>query len=372
MPSQPRGTVKLANAGIGELNTLAATGLARMFDFERQLFCFRAKRGEHGLVTEGASHRYTVMALLGLQRLAAAGGRSPVDVRTVLESLLADKAWISSIGDVGLMLWLCALASPERLQEIYSGLGVETALTRLREARDGRTMELAWFLSGLAHATLALPQKLPGLRDVAVKSCELLKRNQGDHGFFGHQATGRSLAGAVRGRIGSFADQVYPVYALTRFAQAYEDQAALDMARGCAEAICRVQGPLGQWWWHYDASTGRVFQRYPVYAVHQDGMAPMALFALGEATGLDFSESIYRGLAWITGNNELGSDLRDTSSSVIWRSIYRKGWRGYFSEFLNFLRPGENVEPDGLRILFECRPYHFGWLLYGFAGRDGD
>ena len=357
---------------IPELTGLAASGLVQMFDAESRLFCFRLNRGPNA-VRGRLSPRYTIMTLLGLHRLETSGGRSPVEVKPILHSLLGSYDWINGIGDVGLMLWLCALTSPENLQAICLSLRVESALDRFQDARHGRTMELAWFMSGLAHATSAMPaRKRLDLRGLAVRSYEALKKNQGDHGFFGHQATGRSCAGILRGHIGSFADQVYPIYALGQFAQAYNVHPALDMARKCADAICRAQGPLGQWWWHYDASRGTVSQRYPVYAVHQDGMAPMALFALSEATGVDYSEPIYKGLAWIAGNNQLGRDLRDASSGLIWRSIYRPtGWKKYRDEVGEFLRPVQSAKlVDDLKILLECRPYHLGWLLYAFAGRD--
>ena len=357
---------------IGALNDLAVAGLLPMFDVTSQLFCDRMELGRSGLVRKGLSRRYTITALLGLHRAKAAGLNSPVDVKAVLDGLLQNTNWIGNLGDLGLLLWLCALDRPEALEEICSRLDIQGALTRFPEGREGSTSELAWFLSGLAHAALALSPNRPKLTDLAVKTYESLSNNQGDHGIFGHLAVKKTLAGVLRGRIGSFADQVYPIYALTRFAQAYEVDAALQVARKCAEAICKVQGPLGQWWWHYDASTGRVLRKYPVYSVHQDGMAPMALLALSEATGVDYTEPIDKGLAWITGNNELGGDLRDASSGVIWRSIYcPPSWKKYRDDVRELLRSGETDTSGGdLKILFECRPYHLGWLLYAFAGRD--
>jgi hypothetical protein len=197
----------------------------------------------------------------------------------------------------------------------------------------------------------------------------LLKKNQGEYGFFGHQIAG-GPGSALRRRIGSFADQVYPIYALSRFAQAYGAQEALSTAQNCADAICLEQGSHGQWWWHYDSSRGKVLQRYPVYSVHQDGMGPMALFALSEAAGLDYSDPIYKGLAWIAGHNELTANLCDTSAGLIWRSIYRKGRGMYGREFFRYLGVFNHSGPvRDLGILFECRPYHLGWLLYAFAGR---
>lgn len=364
--------VQDANKPVRDLISLAVTGLEHMFDPQSRLFCTRMTRSKEGLVREGTSERYTIMSLLGLHRLEATGGWSPIEIKAVLQSLIKNCLSIDDIGDVGLLIWLTSLALPERLDEICSDLRIESALNRFPAARQGRTMELAWFLSGLAHAAMVQPRRRLDLTDLAHKTYQLLKQNQGSHGSFGHQTRG-GVAGALRGRIGSFADQVYPIYGLARFAQAFAVQPALEVASRCAEAICRVQGGLGQWWWHYDATSGRVLQKYPVYAVHQDGMAPMALFALSEAKGTDYSGPIYKGLAWITGCNELHSDLRDSTSGVIWRNIHRVGWSKYPRELASFLRSREtHGSTDQLDVLFECRPYHLGWLLYAFAGRVGD
>jgi hypothetical protein len=175
----------------------------------------------------------------------------------------------------------------------------------------------------------------------------------------------------VRGHIGSFADQVYPIYGLSVFGNAYGLAAAHDQALACAEAICRVQGPLGQWWWHYNASNGAVFEQYPVYTVHQDAMAPMALFAIAESRGVDFTGPIYRGLEWITGKNELTCDLRHASQAIIWRSVYHgTKLRTSAAKALRYAGLRSPEEPtDDLNVRFEDRPYHFGWVLYAFAGR---
>ena len=362
----------LAGLKADSLIDLALHGLLPMFDPSSQLFCCRLKLERSGLVREGLSRRYTIISLLGLHRAEANGSHSPVDAKAVLSGLLHKTTWISNLGDLGLLLWLCALARPESLEEVCSRLDVQNALAQFREAREGRTMELAWFLSGLAHTVLALPANRLKLTDLATRAYELLAENQGDQGIFGHLAPKKTVAGVFRGRIGTFADQVYPIYALTRFAQAYQVHSALQMAQRCAEAICKVQGPLGQWWWHYDASTGQVLRKYPVYAVHQDGMAPMALFALGEATRSDYREPILKGLAWINGNNELGRDVRDASAGVIWRSIYRPAsWKKYRDEVCELLRLDQPAVLVGdLMTLCECRPYHLGWILYAFAGHN--
>src|ERR1035438_2410232 len=93
---------------VSELCDLAARGLVEMLDRERQIFCHIYRRTESGMVREGHSPRYTMMTLLGLQRYERAGKRSPVAITPVLDALLEDTNWITSAGDLGLLLWTCA------------------------------------------------------------------------------------------------------------------------------------------------------------------------------------------------------------------------------------------------------------------------
>ena len=282
---------------VPELNRHAVKSLTQMFNAEHELFCYKMRQDHTGLVREGLSRRYTLMTILGLHRSEAAGISSPVDIQNVLGGLLRDVTWIDNTGDLGLLLWAAAIMSPERLTDQLPQNKLRTVLTHCRDLNEGRTMETAWFLSGLAHAASAVPKEFQQCEDLARQNYELLQKTQGSYGFFGHLLRNGTLSGNFRGRIGSFADQVYPIYALSRFAQAYGVTEAFAMSKNCADAICRVQGPRGQWWWHYDALTGRVVEKYPVYSVHQEGMAPMALFELQESCALNYEDAIYRGLS---------------------------------------------------------------------------
>lgn len=351
---------------VAQLISRSCRGLVHMFDHEQKLFCYRLKQTEHGLVREGLSRRYTIMSLLGLRRLELSGQPSPIDIKASWNKLLQDTSWIDNCGDVGLLLWLGALLEPESLEQICSSPLQKNVLQSYRDARAGRTMELAWLLTGLAHAALVRRDELTGL---TAKTYQLLMKNQGEYGIFGHVFQSGTVSGLMRGRFGSFADQVYPIYALARLAQAFGIDEALISARKCAEAICEHQGPLGQWWWQYDSVSGQVLQRYPVYSVHQEGMAPMALFALAEASGWDFSTRINKGLQWIAGENELKYDMRDEGGEVVWRSFFpRRKHRNYLEEVSAFLGiRGERSTPRDLTIRKECRPYELGWLLYAFA-----
>lgn len=355
------------NRTITRLNTLATNGLVSMFDHEKQLFCFTLRKTEQGMVRQGISRRYTMMTLMGLKRLEEAGVTSPIAIEPVLDGLLAKLDWVDNIGDLGVLLWLCALVAPGRLTEVERHLDVAHALAHSRHARQGRTMELAWFLTGLSHGKLAHPEKAQDMKNVATETYQILIKNQGEQGIFGHLANNGTLAGMFRGRIGSFADQVYPIYAMTRYYQAYGDKSAIERALDCTLTICESQGSLGQWWWHYDSSTGRVAGRLPVFSVHQHGMGPMALLALGEATQSDFTPWIYQGLQWIR-RNELALDMEDAAVNVVWRSIYRSTPRRALHMAMAFLAQREDEESRrGLKVMLECRPYELGWLLYAFA-----
>jgi hypothetical protein len=339
-----------------------------MFDTGRQQFCHRLLRTEKGIVREGLSPRYTIMTLLGLKELELIGIESPFDSKAIYASFVRETDWIRGIGDLGLLIWLTAVFDVDQLEEVFSKFRCENALDHYSDGRAGRTMELAWFLAGLAHAADANPKGVRKLTDAALETYRRLEKNQGESGFFGHMSAKGSLAGLLRGRIGSFADQVYPIYAISKFAKALQVKNSLGRALKCADAICRAQGELGQWWWLYDSASGRVSSRYPVYAVHQHGMAPMALFAVEEASGKSFKPFVYRGLNWIN-KNELGVDMRDSEQNLIWRCILPEASRKKYWEIASSLLRSKSQEASAgsLKVLYEQRPYEFGWLLFAFA-----
>ena len=350
-----------------DLQDLSIKGLTEMFDVKAQLFCHRVTKNNTGMAREGLSLRYTIITLLGLHRFEALGNQSPVNIHNCFQTLLNNAKEIDNIGDLGLLIWLCALVDPEDIKQIWSGININNVLSRYRDARMGKTTELAWFLTGLSYTALSSVNNPEGLKELSFETYQTVKSNYGGKGIFGHQNE-TTLSGFIKGRIGSFADQVYPIYAFSRFSQAYNNNEASRIAQDCAEKICSHQGPFGQWWWHYDSMTGRVTGRYPVYSVHQDGMAPMALFAVGEISGNDYRKQIYKGLEWITGQNELGTSMVDNTRNVIWRSFHRKRFKRYADELLSFARLSDNKKQyKDLIVLYESRPYHPGWLLYAFS-----
>lgn len=346
---------------------MAAAGLVRMFDPGKQIFCDTYMRTERGMERKGMSPRYTMMTLLGLARYERLGNRSEIVIRPVFNALINDVTWINTAGDLGLLLWTCAELSPERLPEVYKKVDAHTALARFADGRAGSTFEVAWYLTGLASCYLTGHCDLTGLSEQAAAARRILESNCGPSGVYGHLSRSASWGGRLRGRIGSFADQVYPTIAFARLSQALQDSTAQQFAARTAEKMCELQGAMGEWFWHYDCVTGRVFSRYPVFSVHQHAMGPMMLFAASEATHRDFSEAIYKGLAWIN-NNELGRDFAEPSLGLVWRCIYLDRMDAYTDAALRFLQLRDGPVPSGrLKVRYECRPYELGWLLYAFA-----
>ncbi len=348
-----------------QLRKLALEGLPRMFDSAAGRFYFRLRRTAAGVAPEGHSDRYTAITLLGLAR------ERPEDVRVVLHGLQPGAVWPAlaqraasspSIGDIALTLWAgIALGEGDR----------ERLVCRLLEMRPAEgnhpTVELAWTLSAL----LADGEAPVGeLRDRLAR--RLVNAQVKASGAFPHLVGSRI---GFRGHLACFADLVYPIQALATYAERAGSRVAAAAARRAAELIVRRQGRAGQWWWHYDVRSGEIVERYPVYAVHQDAMAPMALMAAHSATGLDAAEAIERGLDWLAHSPELGGrSLVDEDAELIWRKVARRE-PGKLSRALQAAasRVHQSLHVPGLDRLFppsavdyEDRPYHLGWLLYAF------
>ena len=152
--------VSVGERSTSELCDLAATGLVAMLDPDKQIFCDIYNRTDKGMIRERLSPRYTMMTLLGLHRYELSGRRSPVAIAPILDALLHDTGWIRSAGDLGLLLWTCAELVPGRLPEVYEAVGTQGALARFSDGQQGHTMEVAWYLTGIAELLSCRSQRL--------------------------------------------------------------------------------------------------------------------------------------------------------------------------------------------------------------------
>jgi hypothetical protein len=154
------------------------------------------------------------------------------------------------------------------------------------------------------------------------------------------------------------------------------DDRALGAARATADLLIHHQLDDGGFPWLYDAERGTVVERYEIYSVHQDAMAPMALIELWEACGDDrYLEAVAHGLRWISRRNELTAEMVDRSNGLVLRSIRRR--RGADRVWLGAKTAASAA---GLRTRGSTarmtelnptdRPYHFGWVLEAWCGRE--
>ena len=330
-------------------------------------FCFERRAG----VAEplGRSPRYTLMAELGLLRARAAGYALPFDVDelTAVDRRELEAGTLTP-GDIGLMLWIDARRG--------AGHGAELA-DRLDAALDAAGglpaplgMELGWIVSGLAHHAAAGGSGT-GARLLSASLDQLLERNRAGSGLFRHfGAPGR------RRRFPNFATQIYSVLALSTVARLGLDDRALPAARTTADLLLGHQLADGGFPWLYDAERGTVVERYEIYSVHQDAMAPMALIELFEACGdTRYLDAVAHGLAWIHGRNELGADMVDRGNGLVLRSIRRRRgpdrlWLGAktAASAVGLPTPGSTARLTELNPT--DRPYHFGWVLEAWSGRE--
>lgn len=352
---------------IPALNARALGSLVYLFSEKENLFSRSVTLRGTALHREGNSSKRTVIALLGLNRLAESKQATPFDVCSMHDAVLGDTSWVKSLGELGLLAWFTAECEPDRLRNLFRQFDFDKALETYREGREACTSGLAWFLAGISHARLAAPRTLPDLTDVAVDAYHLLLENQSEGGIFGQVAFPRWLQRACR-RFGTFRDQMFAIYALSTFARAFQIEEPLAPALNCANSIRSLQGDKGEWWFLYDKRVCRVVNRYPVFSWHQDGTAPVGLLALGEATGQSFYEPIYKGLSWGIASNKLVDHLQGQHQGLIWDSIRpRRKATKYWEAAFSLANISRKQKEEHLSIRYAARPDHFGWLLYAFG-----
>lgn len=354
-------------AGVKELVSFALTALAPM-QLPGGAVCWEMAAGDP--VPRGSSLRYTAMTYIGLLRAEAAGYEHRLD-RAGMASALAAGLGSPELepGDHGLYLWADALTGRERGDDLLPGLEAALAAAGGLVPREG--MELAWIVQGLALQVEA------GAGDGAARLLgeavdHLLARREAASGLFLHYGTG------ARRRFPNFATQIYSVLALATVAKHDDGRkaAAAAAAARAAERLIELQLPDGGWPWLYDARRGTVVERYEVYSVHQDAMAPMALLALTEATGEPaYAAAAAHGLGWVYGRNELGARMLDEEAGMLYRSIRRRRPLDRLAIYANTagslaagVTPASAAGP--VEINRTDRPYHLGWVLEAWCGRE--
>jgi hypothetical protein len=359
---------------LGELAELSLDVIPAMRDERSGLFSHKTFIRDGAYVNQEPNVLYSTATLVGLlsQR------RRPVD--SVLPLGPAMDAAHEAVGRRGVpseqanLVWASALAGDPRGEQTLARLAATEPLL-------SPSGELGQVLYGLVAGAGAFPAR----RDLAMGAAaecaaELLRRFRPGADVF--RATPRRRViprrELVESRFTHFAAQVYPLHGLAAYHLA-TSASPPDALASVATRVVEAQGPLGQWWWIYSSRSRKVLEGYPVYSVHQDGMAFLGLMELEKLGVGSFAEPLCLGLDWLDGANELGVSLVDTDPPLINRCIQRTGShadRAYGISRGNVARviarsiapeaidDRDEAEPEELEVLRECRSYHLGWLLY--------
>jgi hypothetical protein len=386
------GSVDL-RAFLERLSQVSVRGLTGMFDQTSRTFPQTVRRisSSERPVAEGMNVRYTAVAALGLSRWEPEVRREVLqgqDVADLVPGVLGLALAGRDQGALALAVWAAVEVGEAVPRDAVSGDAVveeERTVRAVDRLLDGvgagaavPTVDHAWTVVALLGAarTARLADQVGGadhLHRTAEQAARRLMAAQGTGGLFPHCLPAARLS-RIRSHVGCFADQVYPVQALARFAAAAGDRQALEASARCAERIVALQGHRGQWWWHYDWRHATVVEGYPVYSVHQHAMAPMALLELREAGGPDLRSAVASGLGWLVERPESPDDLVADDLGVIWRKIGRREPRKAVRTIraaTTAARPQlhlgwlDAVFPPG-PVDRECRPYELGWLAYAW------
>jgi hypothetical protein len=219
---------------------------------------------------------------------------------------------------IALALWAAALGRRSESTALFSRLrACLTASTSVTQS-----MGLGWALSAVCRYEMISGghgQPVAFARELADR----LLLNQAPSGLF--YASARREGWLRRKRAdATLSSQTYAIGGLAAFAEVTGDGNVASAAARCADRLCSLQGPQGQWWWQYDVARGTVRNEYPVYAVNQDGAVPAAFGALQRVLGdRRYDAAIASGLHWEADPGEVKESLIDERWRFVARSVER-------------------------------------------------
>ncbi len=353
---------------------LCINGLMRALGPATRLYDRQLRNGRWDATIGTEDLTSTCICLIGVHRSGLDPASIQLDPRRTLDAAVSCARTRRYPGGLGLLVWANAVWDGPELEGLIRKTGLSLGRDGYGFASRLTTMESAWLLSGLLHEHRRRPTTITRQLSEGVLR-DLMERKAEVAGVMPHARRAGTPVHRMRAHISNFADQIYSVQALSFAALALSQSRAADAARELGRRIVELQGPLGQWWWHYDARGGAVSERFPVYSVHQHAMAPMALMALEAAGGGSFDEAIDASHAWLT-HNELSVSMVDENAETIWRDIERAGSPvsrtvSHAQELLGLHGRGERRWQPPLVLNRETRPYEWAWCLYAGAIEAG-
>lgn len=353
----------------GQVQPMCIARLSDALDAKSHLFSRQLRDKRWGAVRDTEDLTSTAICILSLHRARIDPKEVGMDLQQTLEAMADCAQAHQYAGGLGLAIWANA---------VVDGFSFRALLTRCGMSLDDpalvisvlTTMEVAWLISGLVHE-LKRGEDSVAVQALRIAVDELFERIDVRSGLFTHASQYAPFADRIRRNVANFADQIYSVQAMALAHATGEFIGALMAANSCAERLVELQGDRGQWWWHYNPQKNRVAQAYPVYAVHQYGMAPMAFDTLARAGGAVYAEAIEGSHAWLD-RNELNAVLHDREAGTLWRDIDapESGIRNRALQLRSLLGGGPRrfeIAAKRLRVNYETRPYEWGWCLYAGA-----
>jgi hypothetical protein len=348
-----------------------------MYCSDRGLFCFKLVERNGELVPLDISVRYTAITIIGLCRAEEFGYSSPWLLPHLIDRLSANLQPAIGLGDLALVFWASCMGDPEHARHLLPTMMDRWAEDAGRRNGSLETMQLAWLVSGLCtyRNVCGDDPSAEALLQSAVDELLTEHYNRESHLFYHCARTARSLRRRLVSDICHFAEQIYGIQALTTYARSTGQRFLEEYARETAAVLIRNQTIGGGWAWLYHVPSGKPIDIYPIYSVHQLGMAPMSLLPLVSDAKDPVSRAVRNGIEWAFGQNELKRSLVNGAQGVIWRSIkpeFLPRQQQLLRKSLSTIGLTSACEWPWLRsrrfqIDRECRPYELGWLLYALT-----
>lgn len=300
-----------------------------------------------------SSIRASSVVLIGLSRaeeFSVEHGFSLGSLRTGLLNSIG-LAGIS-IGELGLVLWAEAVSDGSATAEIYSEIQRRLPLDPDRLPLE----DLAWLVSGLAEAGPD-PELLLEMKSALEARAER-------SGLFtdAHRRIG--------GGLGTIGAQFHAIVALWKASSSDSGDPASEIMARSADRLVSLQRSDGAWPGVVDPRRGEAAEVYPVFAVNQLALAPMALRHIVDPD----SSSVDLGIAWARGGNALGFDLVHPKEARIDHGIVPRRHVGSLlrgvGKATRLIR-GEprDLDPEDLILDPHVSAEDLGWLLEAWVGR---
>lgn len=327
--------------------------------------------GQQQWCLKGDSIRYAAISQIGIAKWLKCHPEDSEIIPDLWPRISSGFEAITHIGDMALSLWAGVDSQAQDADKFARGLIDFWS----RQSDICNSVELGWVVQAFTRLSCEKGGLSSDFEKVLLEAHSRLANLFNSESKLFQRHNRSSFSQSVSRRVACFADQVYPIVAMSNYGMAFDDKRSIEMSSGAVEQICKYQGSLGQWQWHYDVAGNKLSEEYPVFSVHQDSMAPMAVLVGDKASSSDHMKEIELGVRWLFGDNELQQDLVLQDQGIVWRDIERRepekfsrSARGLCCVLgLNGIQRSLGNLFGKFKVNYECRPYHLGWILYAWA-----